>query len=115
MSEISYINTYSDKNIMKDIGTFVRQKRIAKNLTQQELADQAAMSRSTLSLMERGENIVLLNLIKVLRILDVLYVFEKFHLEPQISPILLAKEEAKRRKRVRTGKNADPSNYDLGW
>ncbi|MGL4582886.1 MAG: helix-turn-helix domain-containing protein, partial [Flavobacterium sp.] len=34
---------------------FVQQTRIKQNINQQELADKAAVSRSTVSLFERGE------------------------------------------------------------
>lgn len=112
MSDFSYINNYSDKAILKDIGNFIRQKRLEQNISQQKLSDKASISRSTLSLMERGENIVLINLIKILRILDVLYVFESFQVKPQISPMLLA--EAERKKRKKAGSKKDNENQS-GW
>lgn len=115
MTDFSYINTYSDKAILKQIGEFVKQKRIGQNLTQHDLAEKAAMSRSTLSLMERGENIVLGNLIKVLRVLDELRVFDSFHTETSVSPILLAREEQKKRKRAGRGKGGLTEYEDLGW
>lgn len=114
MDEFSYINSYSDKAVLQRIGEFVKQRRIDQNLTQQSLAEKAAISRSTLSLMERGENIALLNLIKVLRMLDALYVLDAFHVERSISPILLAREEHKRRKRAGRNKGYE-QNDDLGW
>lgn len=100
MNEIAGILSYSDEAILRQISNFVKQKRIDQHLTQQELARNAAMSRSTISLLERGENISLTNLIKILRILDALYVFEQFQVQPQVSPILLAKQAQKKRKRV---------------
>lgn len=114
MNDISYINNLSDKAILLQIGRFIKQKRIDQQITQQELADRAAISRSTLSLIERGENIALLTLIKILRILDALYVFDDFKDKSRVSPILLAKEEHKRPRRARSskGKNKEP---DLGW
>ncbi|MCS6934279.1 MAG: helix-turn-helix domain-containing protein [Chitinophagales bacterium] len=116
MSEKEYINTYSDKAILQQIGRFVKQQRIQKGLTQHELAARAAMSRSTLSLMERGENIVMINLIKALRILEALHVFTVFKTPPLISPFLLAEAERKQRKRVRRKtKNKNASDNDIGW
>jgi transcriptional regulator with XRE-family HTH domain len=115
MSENSDIYLYSDKSIMQQIGKFVKQQRISKSLTQQELADKAAISRSTLSLMERGENIVLLNLVKVLRILDELHVFKAFNTPLLISPFLLAEAEQKQRKRVRNNKDLPNPPSDFVW
>jgi transcriptional regulator with XRE-family HTH domain len=58
-----------------------------KKYTQDEVANRAAISRSTLSLAERGENIAINNLVKILRVLDALYVFEQFRAAPKISPL----------------------------
>lgn len=114
MNNISYISNLSDKAILMEIGNFIQQKRIKQNLTQQELASKVAISRSTLSLMERGENVVLLNLIKILRILDALYVLENFKLGEELSPMQLAKGETKKRKRAASLSN-NSNKEDLGW
>jgi len=114
MNDISYININSDVSILKQIGEFIKEKRVEQNINQDSLASGAVISRSTLSLIERGESISLLNLIKILRMLDALYVLDRFKTEPQISPMLLAKEEQKKRKRAfRTKEN--PEKEELGW
>jgi len=119
MSNISDINLLSDKAILTTIGRFVQQTRIKQNIKQQELADKAAVSRSTVSLFERGEGISLTNMIKILRILDALYVLKEFEVREEISPLQLAKGEKKLRKRVmKKGSNKDNNqddNQDLGW
>ena len=114
MSDISNINMLSDKAVLQNIGNFVQQIRIRQKQTQKELANDAAISRSTLSLMERGENISLLNLIKVLRILDALYVLKNFQLSEEISPLQLAKGENKTRQRA-SKRNNNQDKEDLGW
>lgn len=108
MNDISY----SDSAILKEIGKFLKTTRVAQNITQDELSERAAISRSTLSLAERGENISLLNLLKILRELDALYVLDKFRVRKTVSPLLLAEEEAKMRRRAsRNNKSKD----ELGW
>lgn len=59
MNDFSYL---SDLALLKKIGGFVKASRIEQNLTQDEVAGSAAISRSTLSLLERGENIALTNM-----------------------------------------------------
>ena len=59
MSNISDISLFSDKAILNTIGLFVQQTRIKQNLNQQELADKAAVSRSTLSLLEQSHGILI--------------------------------------------------------
>lgn len=114
MNDISYDSSYSDTAILHKIGEFIKSKRVDQNITQDELAQKAAISRSTLSLAERGENIALINLLKILRVLDALYVLEQFRTQPQISPLQLAKEEEKKRKRA-SKKHSQTDSDDPGW
>lgn len=115
MNNIIDIATLSDKAILQKIGFFVQQTRIKENLTQGELAQQAAISRTTLSLLERGENISLSNLIKILRILNALYVLNSFDVQEELSPIALAKGEKRKRQRASKAPNPQQDNSDLGW
>lgn len=105
MNDLSYISSLSDTAIIREIGEFIKTTRVARNLTQDEVADKAAVSRSTLSLMERGENTALANLLKVLRVLDALYVLSDFKVTEPISPLQLAKEDEKKRKRASRNNN----------
>ena len=115
MNDIVNIEVLSDQAIMKKIGFFIQQTRIEQNQTQEEVATQAAISRSTLSLMERGDNISLLNLIKILRTLNALYVLKSFEVIEELSPLQLAKKEKNRRKRASKTQEDNLSNTDLGW
>jgi|LSQX01.2.fsa_nt_gb transcriptional regulator with XRE-family HTH domain len=114
MNDISYISSLSDAAILKQVGEFIKAKRIGQNLTQDDVAAQAAISRSTLSLLERGDNIALANLLKILRVLDALYIFEQFKVTEQISPLQLAKEDEKKRKRASSIHNKNKKDI-LGW
>jgi transcriptional regulator with XRE-family HTH domain len=113
MNDLSYTSAYSDTAILREIGKFIQSKRLEQNLTQEALAEKAAISRSTLSLAERGENIALTNLLKILRVLDALYVFGLFKSETHISPMQLAKEDERKRKRA--SMNNSHKKDDLGW
>jgi len=115
MTNISDFILLSDKAIMKNIGLFIQQTRIKQNLTQAEVAVQAAISRSTLSLVERGDNISLVNLIKILRTLDALYVLQTFEVREELSPLQLAKGEKQKRQRASKQKSEKPDDTDLGW
>ena len=102
--EISVMNIASntDLAILAMIGDFVKKKRVAQNKTQGTLASEAGISRSTLSLLERGEKVNLITLIQVLRVLDELQVLEGFEVIPEISPIEYIKLQKKQeRQRVR--------------
>ncbi len=102
MTDISYNNwnSMNDKSLAEHIGVFVKHHRLEQNKTQEVLANTAGISRSTLSLLERGETVTLASLIQVLRVLDVLYVMEAFQVQQIISPLALAKLERNKRKRA---------------
>lgn len=118
MNDISVNNSglFSDKMYLKRIGDFIRIQRQNQHKSQEQLANDAGVSRSTLSLLERGENVRLDSLIQILRILNSLHVFDQFNVQEQISPIEYAKLKKKQTKlRVRNKKLSDNSKDDLGW
>ena len=102
MTEISYKNwdSMSDKALVEHIGAFIKHHRMEQNKTQDVLANAAGISRSTLSLLERGETVTLATLVQVLRVLDQLPVMEVFMVQQTISPLALAKMEKDKRKRA---------------
>jgi transcriptional regulator with XRE-family HTH domain len=108
----------SDHALMEHIGSFVRHHRMAQHRTQDDLAVAAGISRSTLSLLERGETVTLATLIQVLRVLDQLHTMDAFQVREYISPLALVRQQKAKRKRVRasSGKasqvNDDPEPTD---
>jgi transcriptional regulator with XRE-family HTH domain len=110
MHDISYKNYHSmsDQALTAQIGSFIKHHRLAQNKTQATLSHEAGISRSTLSLLERGETTTLATLIQVLRVLDQLQIMENFEVVQEISPIALAKEERSKRQRASKTK---PENY----
>jgi len=111
MTDISYKNwdSMNDKALADHIGAFIKYHRMDQNKTQDVLANAAGISRSTLSLLERGETVTLATLIQVLRVLDQLQVMEVFSVQQAISPLALAKMEKKKRKRA-SGKKEGTKN-----
>lgn len=102
MTDISFISwpSMSDKALSEHIGNFIKRHRMEQNKTQDALACDAGISRSTLSLLERGETVTLATLIQVLRVLDQLQVLNIFTIQQSISPLKLAELEKKKRKRA---------------
>ena len=109
------LNWYSmsDKAILKELALFVKQSRLKKNYKQNELANKAGIHRVTLSEFENGErSISLLTFIELLRALDELELLEAFKVQATVSPLQMAKLEAKKRKRA-SGPRAKPANKKL--
>jgi transcriptional regulator with XRE-family HTH domain len=102
MTDIPYANwlSMSDDNLAKQVGAFTKHHRLQQNKTQEVVAEAAGISRSTLSLLEKGDSVTLPTLIQVLRVLDQLNVMEVFQIQESISPLALAKAEKNKRKRA---------------
>jgi transcriptional regulator with XRE-family HTH domain len=103
MTDKSYVNwsAMDDHALMKSIGSFVRHHRLEQNKTQEKVAQAAGISRSTLSLLEKGETVTLPVLIQVLRVLDLLHVMDAFNITENISPLAMLKLKKEKRKRAR--------------
>jgi len=115
MTDISYVNwvAMSDRALAEHIGRYVKHHRLEQNKTQDNLARMAGISRSTLSLLERGETVTLATLIQVLRVLNQLQVMEVFSIPKIISPLALAKAEKDKRQRARG--NQKDENFKSDW
>ena len=86
------------------------------NITQDELSAAAGISRSTLSLLERGETVTLSTLIQVLRILDQLQILSAFEVRKSISPLALAKFQREKRQRARgKSKKQGEKRQETNW
>ena len=106
----------SDKVLAENIGKFVRYHRMEQNKTQDELAKDAGISRSTLSLLERGETVTVASLIQILRVLDLLHIMDVFTIVKQQSPLMLALEEKKKRQRaVGREKKSTDTKEEIDW
>lgn len=113
---MSYMNWYSmsDKALSETIGAFIKQHRLEQNRTQNEVAQNAGISRSTLSLLEKGETVTVPTLIQVLRVLELLHIMDSFKIHEQISPLRLAKLEKEKRLRARSKKESN-ENPESEW
>ena len=105
----------NDKALVEHIGAFVRHHRMEQNKTQDELATAAGISRSTLSLLERGKTVTVTTLIQVLRVLDQLSVLSAFDVRETISPLALAKLQKEKRQRARSKAGKDKNQKDTDW
>lgn len=102
MADLSFKNwnSMSDGALAAHLGAFIKHHRIEQNKSQDAVAAAAGISRSTLSLLERGESVTLATFIQVLRELDQLQVMETFSIQNVISPLTMAKLEKNARKRA---------------
>lgn len=108
----------SDLYYLETIGAFVKNIRMSQNITQDNLAINAGINRTTLSQMEQGRPVNLLSLIQVLRALKQLHVLQEMEVKTQLSPLKLAAIEQKQqqqRQRVRVDKSSTRNKPQSDW
>jgi len=117
MNDISYTNwpSMSDQALMETIGSFVQHHRLNQNRSQSDVAEAAGISRSTLSLLERGRKTSLSSLMQTLRVLDLLHIMDVFSVSNEISPIEYAKLQKNKRQRARNKGGNSNSKEDSEW
>lgn len=100
----------SDKSIVSTIGKYIRHQRLIQNKTQANIAEIAGVNRWTMSKIENGEPISLTSLIQILRALNLLDVLNIFKIQPQLSPLELAKLEKQKRQRASADNRVSKEN-----
>jgi transcriptional regulator with XRE-family HTH domain len=103
-------NSLSNSEIILELGKRIKEYRIKKRITQQELADRAGISLFTVTQMEKGKPVSCSTLIAILRVLRLLDNFEMLLPEIEISPIELMKIQGKIPKRIRKKKIINGNN-----
>ena len=100
MDGIMSIYGKSNLGILREIAVRLKRRRLNINMSQQELADRAGISRNTVSYIEQGEPFGILTLIQILRALNALDGIDSFLPDPGISPLQLARMKGRERRRA---------------
>jgi transcriptional regulator with XRE-family HTH domain len=108
MMQFSYNKNWyamTDNAIVGVLCKSIKQMRLNKNISQEELSLKSGVNRVTISRMETGKAINLLTLIQLLRALEQLDLLNYLNVEPEISPILLMEQQQKLRKKASSPRN----------
>jgi len=97
-------NSLSNVEILVELSKRIKDYRIKKRFTQQEIADRAGVSLFTIAQIEKGKSVSMATLIAVLRVLRLLENFEMLLPEIEVSPIEIMKLKGKNPKRIRRKK-----------
>src|SRR5450432_4092367 len=100
----------SDSAILEIMGEFIKETRLQQNKTQQQLATASGIDRFTIARIENGKGGTLKSFIQLMRSLEQLQIFQRFLVQPQISPLELAKLEQNKRRRARNKKRPRMQN-----
>ncbi len=106
------IVSMTDKALLVLIGSFIKESRLSKNKTQQQIANAAGINRTTLVQIEKGAGGNMQSFVQIMRAIEQLQIFSFFEVSQQLSPLQLAKLSIKKRQRAigTTGENAKPQS-----
>jgi len=91
----------TDEAVLRELGVRVAAVRLAHDLTQAQLAEQAGLSKRTIERLETGEVATQLSsFIRVCRVLELLDRFDQLIAEPVASPMAQLKRKAPTRQRA---------------
>ncbi len=93
-------NQTTDAAVLEEIGHRLRQARLARNLTQRQVAGEAGVSEVTVNKVERGEPVKLVTLIRILRVLELLDRLQTAIPETAPSPLDQLRRQGRGRQRA---------------
>lgn len=91
----------SNDAVLAELGRRLERQRLARNLTQKQMAEQAGIGRATLQRLERGESVQTTSMIKLLRALDLLQSLDGALPQTIERPILQLERERRQQPRRR--------------
>jgi transcriptional regulator with XRE-family HTH domain len=115
MSIIKKWHKLTDTAIVEEIGKMLQEVRLQKNYSQSKLAEVSGLSRATISQLENGRPATLLTFVQVLRALNKFDILENMVQEPEISPLLYAKLQGKKRKRASRKGSVEYNAGESSW
>ncbi|HEV7804980.1 MAG TPA: helix-turn-helix transcriptional regulator [Solirubrobacteraceae bacterium] len=110
-------NAVTDDAVLVELGQRLTRLRLDRNLTQQQLADEAGVSRHTVLRLEDGHSVTAVALVRLLRALELLDGLELLVPQPLPSPIEQLEREGARRQRASgsRGEIGDEPSHPWRW
>jgi transcriptional regulator with XRE-family HTH domain len=106
----------TDEALLARIGQRLASLRLARNLTQQQLAEQAGLGLRTVQRLELGATATQLSgFLRVCRVLGLVENFEMLLPEPTASPMARLKQQGRTRRRASGTKTATGKSKTWTW
>ncbi len=93
-------NENSDQTVLVELGARLARTRLEQNISQEKLAVDAGVSKSTVERIETGREVKLTSFVRILRALGRLELLDQLVPEPLPSPIELVRTQGRRRRRA---------------
>jgi transcriptional regulator with XRE-family HTH domain len=108
-------NENSDKAVLDELGARLARTRLEQNVSQEQLATAAGVSKSTVERIETGREVKLTSLVRILRALGRLELLDRLLPEPLPSPIERARLQGRRRQRAGESRRQDEVENQSPW
>ncbi len=110
---ITSLNT--DTVVLTELGARLAQTRLERNISQQQLANEAGVSKSTVERLESGREVRLTSFVRVLRALGLLERLDAMIPEPLPSPVERLKLRGRQRRRAGGSRGGDQAGETGPW
>lgn len=109
--------TASDDLVLEELGRRLARRRLERNMTQEQLAREAGVSKATIERLEGGEAVKSTSLIRALRALGQLEALDRLLPEPLPSPIERIRLKGRERRRAAgsRGSSHPPAPEPWSW
>ena len=108
-------NETTDQQLLAELGDRLKRHRLNRNLTQEQLAREAGVSKRTVVRLENGQSSQMTNLIRVLRALGLLGNVDALVPAPSASPIEALKAKARERRRASPASKMSMPSSEWTW
>ena len=108
------LETHTDEAILAEIGQRIARRRLAQQMTQAELAEQAGIGKRTLERVEAGLTAQFSTVIRIFRVLGLLPRLDEMLVEPALRPLEAATGKGKARQRA-SGKSRSKPHKPWSW
>ncbi len=105
----------SDEAVLHELGLRLARTRLERNLSQQQLAYEAGVSKATVERLEAGEPIKSTSLVRVLRALGMLEALDRLIPSPLPSPVERLRLRGRERHRASGSRQAAPPADPGPW
>lgn len=103
MAQITDYEIAAPEGIEADLGRRVEELRLSKNRNQSQVAEEAGVSRRTITRLENGEGVSLDTFIRVLRALGAVDRLQTLLPDTTVSPVERVRMKGRKRKHARPG------------
>ena len=105
----------TDDAVMVELGQRLARVRLARNMSQKQLAEEAGLGERTVARVEAGESPRLANVVRILRALDLFEGLDHLVPEPAVNPFAELERRGRQRRRASPSRTDQPRPAQGGW